>query len=198
VYYTARGRKIGVFSARRNTEARASFYFASPPIEYDHRDLAQQKRILRERFAGEEWEAPRLLRMMEEAPDFYFDSISQIRMERWSAGRCVLVGDAGYCPSPMSGMGTSMAMVGAYVLAGELKHANGDYSAAFARYETRMRDFVARCQKLAEGLDWFVPRTRSKLWLSRQMWRMLPYTPWKNMMIELPMKAANSIRLENW
>lgn len=198
VYYGALGRKIGVFSARGNTEARASFYFASERLPYDHRDTAQQKRILRERFADEEWEARQLLKMMDDAPDFYFDSISQIRMEKWSAGRCVLLGDAGYCPSPMSGMGTSMAAVGAYVLAGELKDANGDYAAAFARYETRMRDYVTRCQKLAGGLDWFIPRTRWKLWLSRQVWRMLPYTPWKNMMIELPMKAANSIRLENW
>lgn len=69
---------------------------------------------------------------------------------------------------------------------------------AFKRYEARMWDFVTRCQKLAEELDWFIPRTRGKLWLSRQMWRMLPYTPWKNMMTELPTKAGNSIRLENW
>jgi hypothetical protein len=83
-----------------------------------------------------------------------------------------------------------------YVLAGEMKEANGDHSAAFTRYEARMRDYVAPCQKLAEGLDWFIPRTRWKLWLSLQMWRMLPYTPWKNMMIELPAKVGNSIRLE--
>jgi 2-polyprenyl-6-methoxyphenol hydroxylase-like FAD-dependent oxidoreductase len=108
------------------------------------------------------------------------------------------LGDAGYCGSPLSGMGTSMAMVGAYVLAGELKQAAGDHTIAFARYEALMRDFVNRCQKLAEGADWFVPRTRWKLWLSTQMWRMLPYTPWKNMMIDVPVKIGNSIRLKDY
>jgi 2-polyprenyl-6-methoxyphenol hydroxylase-like FAD-dependent oxidoreductase len=88
--------------------------------------------------------------------------------------------------------------VGAYILAGELKEANGDHAVAFASYEALMREFVSRCQKLAEGADWFVPRTRVKHWLSQQMWRILPYTPWKNMMIELPLKIGNSIRLKNY
>ena len=57
---------------------------------------------------------------MERAPDFYFDSVSQVKMDRWSAGRSVLLGDAAWCASPLSGMGTGMAVVGAYVLAGEL------------------------------------------------------------------------------
>jgi 2-polyprenyl-6-methoxyphenol hydroxylase-like FAD-dependent oxidoreductase len=198
LYYGTLGKKVGIFSARENTEAKASFFFASPPLPYDRRDSQQQKEILRRQFAGEEWEVPRLLKMLDEAPDFYFDSISQIKMDRWSEGRSVLLGDAGYCASPLSGMGTSMAVVGAYILAGELKEANGDHIAAFASYERLMREFVGRCQKLAEGADWFVPRTRLKHWLSRQMWRILPYTPWKNMMIELPLKIGNSIGLKNY
>ena len=61
-----------------------------------------------------------MLAMMWEAPDFYFDRVSQIHLDRWSQGRVVLLGDAGYCGSPMGGNGTSMALVGAYILAGEL------------------------------------------------------------------------------
>ena len=198
LYYGTLGKKVGIFSARGNTEANASFFFTSDPLEYDRRDMDRQKQILADKFAGEQWQVPRLLRMMEHAPDFYFDSVSQIRMERWSAGRSVLLGDAAHCASPLSGMGTSMAIVGAYILAGELKQANGDYTVAFAHYETRMRDFVTQCQKLAEGADWFVPRTRFKLWLSQQMWKILPYTPWKNMMIEVPLKIGNSITLKNY
>ncbi len=83
----------------------------------------QQKEILREHFQQEGWEVPRLLELMESAPDFYFDSVSQVKMDRWSAGRSVLLGDAAYCASPLSGMGTGMAVVGAYVLAGELAEA---------------------------------------------------------------------------
>lgn len=198
LYYGTFGKKVGIFSARENTEAKASFFFGSHPLEYDRRDIAHQRQILGDKFAREQWQVPRLLRMMEDAPDFYFDSVSQIRMERWSTGRSVLLGDAAHCASPLSGMGTSMAIVGAYVLAGELKEANGDYTVAFARYETLMRDFVTQCQKLAEGADWFVPRTRFKLWLSQQMWKVLPYTPWKNMMIEVPLKIGNSITLKDY
>jgi len=61
------------------------------------------------------------------APDFYFDEMAQIIMDRWSQGRVALVGDAGYCCAPLSGQGTSVAMLGAYVLAGELAQAGGDY-----------------------------------------------------------------------
>jgi hypothetical protein len=61
-----------------------------------------------------------------------------------------------------------------------------------------MRNFVSRCQKLAEGADWFIPSARLKLWLSQQMWRILPYTPWKNVMVDLPLKIGNSITLEDY
>jgi 2-polyprenyl-6-methoxyphenol hydroxylase-like FAD-dependent oxidoreductase len=86
---------------------------------------------------------------MWEAPDFYFDSMSQIHTDSWSAGRTVLVGDAGYCGSPLSGQGTSMALVGAYVLAGELHAAAGDHVTAFAAYEREMREYVSANQRLA-------------------------------------------------
>jgi 2-polyprenyl-6-methoxyphenol hydroxylase-like FAD-dependent oxidoreductase len=136
---------------------------------------------------------------MSTAPDFYFDSVSQVKMKKWSAGRIVLLGDAAYCASPLSGMGTGMAVVGAYILAGELTQAGGDYALAFARYESLMRNFVDQCQKIAAGgTDWFVPRTPLRLWLSNQMWKILPYTPWKNMMIEVPLKIANSIHLKDY
>jgi 2-polyprenyl-6-methoxyphenol hydroxylase-like FAD-dependent oxidoreductase len=136
---------------------------------------------------------------MDSAPDFYFDSVSQVKMERWSTGRCILLGDAAYCASPLSGMGTGMAVVGAYVLAGELAEAEGDFEIAFENYETRMRGFVEKCQGIADGgADWFVPRTRFRLWFSKQMWKILPYTPWKNMMIEVPLKIGNSIELKDY
>ncbi len=198
LYYGTLGKRVGVFSANNDTEARASFYFASPQIDYNYRDIAQQKEMIRDRFKDEQWQVPQLSKLMDEAPDFYFDSVSQIRMDRWQKGRVVLLGDAGYCASPMSGMGTSMAVIGAYILAGELKAANGNHVIAFNKYETMMRPLVSACQKLAEGAEWFVPQTKFKLWMSRQIWKVLPYTPWKNMMIEMPLKAANAISLPDY
>jgi 2-polyprenyl-6-methoxyphenol hydroxylase-like FAD-dependent oxidoreductase len=127
LYYGTLGKKVGIFSGGDSREANASFFFASEPLPQARRDSAQQRAILREQFQQEGWEAPRLLELMESAPDFYFDSVSQVKMARWSSGRCVLLGDAAHCAAPLSGMGTGRAVVGAYILAGELAEADGDY-----------------------------------------------------------------------
>ncbi|MGI5204338.1 FAD-dependent monooxygenase [Spirillospora sp. CA-108201] len=140
----------GVMSVRGNDEVRVYLGFESErPIEYDHRDTAAQKKIMADALAGGGWVLPELLETMWDAPDFHFDSMAQIHMDSWSKGRVVLLGDAGYCGSPLSGQGTSMAMVGAYVLAGELKAAGGDHRAAFANYEKELRGYVAANQELA-------------------------------------------------
>lgn len=140
----------GVMSARRNAEARFYLGFESAePITYDYRDTEAQRQMIADAFAGAGWEFPRALTFMWDAPDFHFDSMSQIHMDTWSRGRVTLLGDAGYCGSPLSGQGTSMALVGAYVLAGELKAANGDHTVAFARYEAEIRDYVRANQQLA-------------------------------------------------
>ncbi|GGM88499.1 FAD-dependent monooxygenase [Dactylosporangium sucinum] len=139
----------GIYSARDNTELRVNVGFHSDPIPYDHRDLDAQKRLVAERTAGLGWEIPRLLKFMWDAPDFYFDAMAQVHLPAWSSGRVTLVGDAGYCASPLSGQGTSLALVGAYVLADELAAAGGDHVTALARYEARMRPFATANQALA-------------------------------------------------
>lgn len=113
----------------------------------------EQKRFVRERFAGDGWHFPRLLKGMDETDDFYFDVLRQLRMERWSDGRVVLLGDAAWCATPMSGIGTTLAIVGAYVLAGELAKSD-DHAAALAAYERIMRPFV----KEGQGVPKIVPR----------------------------------------
>ncbi|MBO8187738.1 FAD-dependent monooxygenase [Streptomyces spirodelae] len=140
-----------VMSVRKNSELRV--YVGLDGL--DHRDPAlrdpeAQKRLIAERYGNAGWELPRLLRYMWSAPDFHFDGGAQIHMDTWSTGRVVLLGDAGYCGSPASGQGTSMAMVGAYVLAGELKAADGDDRAAFAAYERELRPWVTANQALAD------------------------------------------------
>ncbi|MFI6742070.1 FAD-dependent monooxygenase [Nonomuraea sp. NPDC050451] len=135
-----------LFSDRDATVMRVNLGFGADPIDYDHRDIEQQKRLIQERCSGLRWEVPKLLEAMWKADDFYFDAMAQVRMERWSKGRVALLGDAGYCASPLSGQGTSLALVGAYVLAQELGR---DPIAAFDRYEERMRPYVAQNQALA-------------------------------------------------
>jgi 2-polyprenyl-6-methoxyphenol hydroxylase-like FAD-dependent oxidoreductase len=135
-----------VFSDRDAGVMRVNLGFGAGPIDYDHRDVEQQKRLIQEACSGMRWEVPKLLAAMWAADDFYFDAMAQVKMDRWSAGRVTLVGDAGYCATPLSGQGTSLAMVGAYVLAQEL---GSDPATAFDRYEQRMRPFVAQNQALA-------------------------------------------------
>jgi 2-polyprenyl-6-methoxyphenol hydroxylase-like FAD-dependent oxidoreductase len=197
--YNVPGKTAGLYPARQHGEARAFFFFASQPLAYDRRDLGRQRQLLADAFAGAAWEVPRLLEAMWEAPDFFFDSVSQVHMDRWSSGRVVLVGDAGYGPSPMSGVGTSLALVGAYVLAGELASAPDDHRTAFGRYEAELRDYVGRGQKLAKGnAVGLLPRSRSQMWLRNQFIRMLPYMPWRGLVAGGVQRAANAITLADY
>jgi 2-polyprenyl-6-methoxyphenol hydroxylase-like FAD-dependent oxidoreductase len=197
-YYVELGRRVGCFGTPSDGMAKASFYFASKGLEYDRRDMATQKKLLRETFAGMKWETQRMLEMMDDAPDFYFDSLSQVRMNSWSKGRVVLLGDAAACPTPMAGMGTSIAMVGAYVLAGEM-YANGDeYAMAFSQYEKPLRPFVTEAQKMAEGVSWFIPQTRMKLWFSKKMWSLMPQSTMRKLMVEQPNQIASMVQFKDY
>ncbi|MFJ5990783.1 FAD-dependent monooxygenase [Lentzea sp. NPDC092896] len=135
----------GIMSARANAECRVYMGF-NGVTEFDHRDVDAQRALIAEKFADAGWAWPTALKHMWEAPDFHFDSMSQIRMDSWSRGNVVLLGDAGYCGSPLSGQGTSMALIGAYVLAGELAK---DPSTAFQRYEEILRPYVVANQDMA-------------------------------------------------
>lgn len=190
------GKTVGTYSARDNSEAKALFYFTSDPLTYDRRDAAAQKAIVEQQFKGIGWEVPRLLDGLRTAPDFYFDSISQIKLDSYSRGRVALCGDAGYCASPLSGMGTSLAIVGAYVLAGELHAAAGDHGTAFGQYDVRMKSFVAACQKQGvDGARWFIPASKRFTVLRNLMFRMMPYLPWRNVIRDMSLKVGNAIEL---
>jgi 2-polyprenyl-6-methoxyphenol hydroxylase-like FAD-dependent oxidoreductase len=193
------GRTVGLYPVRNGKGSKAMFYFASETLDYDRRDVGRQKELLAEAFSGVGWEVPWLLEAVWDAPDFYFDRVAQVHMDGWSSGRTVLVGDAAYCPSPMSGMGTSLAVVGAYVLAGELAAAEGDPRAAFERYEREMSEYVGRGQEQVKGASGFLlPKSRSQVWLRNQLIRMLPYMPWKGMVAGGVQKAANAIALKDY
>jgi len=139
----------GVYSARDNTEARAMLGFMGTDLHIDYRETEAQFSELERRMADDGWVRPQLLQYMRSAPDFYFDEMSQIVMDHWSIGRVALVGDAGYCCSPLSGQGTSVALLGAYVLAGELKHAGDDHGLGYANYFKLFHGYTVRTQFLA-------------------------------------------------
>ncbi|WP_060886264.1 FAD-dependent monooxygenase [Streptomyces caniscabiei] len=145
---------FGIMPVRGNTELRIAFGFESAPLAHDLRahdlrDGGGLRQLVVDRLASLRWEGARLAEAAQKAPDFYCDAMAQIRMNAWSRGRVTLLGDAGYCPSPLSGQGTSLALVGAHVLADCLARADGDHRVAYARYERRMRPFVTLNQDLA-------------------------------------------------
>ena len=168
--YNVPGKAVGLRSTRGNQALVAYFLFKQPnKLRYDHHDVERQKQLLAEVFASEAWEVPRLLEKMQTAPDLYFDAVSQIRMERWSHGRAVLLGDAGYCPALLSGQGSSLAMMGAYILAGELNVALGDHQRAFPLYEQAFRPVVTKEQKKVGSGNFFVPGTGLGLWVRNHL-----------------------------
>ncbi|WP_410566567.1 FAD-dependent monooxygenase [Amycolatopsis sp. cmx-4-61] len=142
------GRSAGLRPLKDATRAMAMLSFPSADFDVDHRDVEAQKSLLRERMAGLGWLTPRILAHLDDTPDFYLDQVAQVVMDRWSDGRVGLIGDAAFCSSPMSGGGTGLALVGAYLLAGELAAAGWDPETAFARYETQMRPFVEANQEI--------------------------------------------------
>ena len=145
-------RMSGLYSAAQMDDARAVFMFRPPrQLDYDHQDVGAQKRLLRQAFDGLGPRVSRLLDEAERSDAFYLDSITQLCMGSWSRGRVSLVGDAGYCPGPAVGGSTSLAVVGAYVLAGELAIANRDHTRAFAAYEDAMNDYVVKSRAFAIG-----------------------------------------------
>ncbi len=142
------GRSAGLRPLPDASRAMAMLSFVDADFDVDHRDVAAQKRLLRERMAGLGWSTPRILAHLDDTPDFYLDQVAQVVMDRWSSGRVGLLGDAAFSSSPMSGGGTGLALVGAYLLAGELAAAGWDPAAGFAAYEERMRPYVEANQEI--------------------------------------------------
>jgi 2-polyprenyl-6-methoxyphenol hydroxylase-like FAD-dependent oxidoreductase len=196
--YNVPGKLADMSSSGDDAVASAGFVFASKPLEYDRRDIEQQKKLIARVYEGVGWEVPRLIEAMWGTSDLYFDSMSQIRMDPWSKGRVTLLGDAGY-GATLGGMGTGMAMVGAYVLAGELAAAGGDHRAAFARYEEKLGAYARGCQKLAEGAGPFLaPATPGKIRRRNRAYRMLSFRPLAGVFNRMTTKAANAITLEDY
>ncbi|MFB8754681.1 FAD-dependent monooxygenase [Streptomyces nigra] len=139
-----------------------TFVRDTPPFEA-FRDPRAQRDLVASRFPEQVWQVPQLVAAMRSSDDLFFDIVSQIHMPSWSHGRVALAGDAAHATSFLSGQGSSVALIGAYVLAGELA-SHADHADAFAAYERRMRPFAQDNQALASGGGTIVtPTTRAQL-----------------------------------
>jgi 2-polyprenyl-6-methoxyphenol hydroxylase-like FAD-dependent oxidoreductase len=163
VMWNTPGRAAALYAAGDNDEVHAFLNFAQPEPPFDaFSNPDAQRNLVATVFADAGWEIPGMLAAMREADDVFFDGVSQIHMPRWFSGRVALVGDAAYAPSFLTGQGTSLALVGAYMLAGHL--ADQDHTAGFATYERNTRDFVTINQGLAgKGGAALFPTTAQEL-----------------------------------
>ncbi|MCU1643276.1 MAG: putative oxidoreductase [Nocardia sp.] len=182
----------GHLASLGNSKAAQMYMFAAPQLDYDRDDFDAQRRIVAERFAGIGWEVPRMLAELPRLDGFYLDSLSKVTMKNFVQGRVALLGDAGY-GNTLAGFGTGLAIVGAYVLAGELAAAEGDYTIAFPRYQEMMKRYGKLAADSSPG-PFLAPKTA--LGLRFRNWFL--DSRFFDMMVKSAEKAKNDIELKNY
>jgi len=175
VIYNRPGRAAILYSTSEGPSLYALFAYRSPPPSPEEiEDPRRQRDSVARAFADDGWELPGMISALQGAEDFYFDATMQIRMPAWSAGRVAVLGDAAFGPSFFTGQGTSMALVGAYMLARALA-THPDQAAAFQAYETATRPYIAANQALVrDGSTMVAPGSAFGLWARNSMIRLAP------------------------
>ena len=191
MYLARGGRNSSIRPGRLPGEAKASFGLRIPAGMSLPARREEQQGLLRSRFAGLGWRVPELLSAMESADDFAFSEIGQVDLPSWSSGRVALLGDAAASPSPLTGLGTSVALVQAYVLAGELAASVGDHGRAFARYEAVCRPYVTTAQQMPPGgAAGFAPMSEFMIRLQSLSMRMATHWPVRPLLAKQFAKAG--------
>ena len=178
VGYNIPGRMAARF-ALRNDRTLFLFVFREEFLDGpEPESLEERKELLRNAFGQSGWELPQILAAMDPVHEIYYDRVSQIRMECWSKGRVMLLGDAAACVSLLAGEGCGLAMTEAYLLAGELKLAGNDYREAFQRSEERLRPFLERKQESARNFATaFAPKTAFGVWFRNSVAKLMTIRP---------------------
>ena len=192
------GRVASLRPGRTPAASKAGLGLRVDPGSALPRDVDGQRALLSRAFAGVGWKAPMLVDAMATASDFAFTAVAQVRLPRWSRGRVALVGDAAACPTPLTGLGTSVALVQAYVLAGELARARGDHRAAFDSYEALARPYVTTAQQLPPGgVNGYAPRSAVAIRLRTASMRAMTHWPMRPI-LERQFAKAGDIALPDY
>lgn len=130
---------------------RAILTFISDVRGFEELDRTGQLTILRRTFADVGGAAPRVIAELENGAPMYFSVAGQVHSPIWSRGRIALLGDSAFCNATFGGAGTSLALIGAYILAGELA-AGGAMTDALRRYEHAMKPFTDSAPKVRAGM----------------------------------------------
>lgn len=174
VSYSTPGKQVTRYTLRDGRTVFLFVFAADEKLSIPHANVQAQKQALKDEFAGVGWECPDMLRRLDEDTEVYFDAVSQIHMEKWSRNRSTLVGDACACPSLLAGQGSALAMAEAYVLAGELKLAGGNYNVAFTAYERALHPVIEIKQRAAQKFaKSFAPKTQAGIFLRNQVTRLM-------------------------
>ncbi|GAA3276916.1 FAD-dependent monooxygenase [Dactylosporangium vinaceum] len=178
---------------------RASLACMASPDGLERLPAGRQLARLRDLFADDPWQARRILdALTADHSDFYLDRVAQVHLATWTSGRIAVVGDAAYCPSPISGMGTTLALAGAYILAGELT-TWPNHRDALRRYEQRMRQYVTRAQKLPPGTPRIAnPTTRAGVALLNTGLRLAASRPARALGARLFAPPADTLHLPEY
>ncbi len=137
----------------------------------------KQKEALAELYSGLGWETPRVIEQMMRAENFYSDELVQVKLQKWSQNRVVLLRDAAWAQSPFTGEGNQLAIMGASVPAQELSRNRN--LVAFEMYEKRLRSYVENAQSIPLGgyaPHIFIPQTSWGIWLRRTIYRLVSWT----------------------
>jgi 2-polyprenyl-6-methoxyphenol hydroxylase-like FAD-dependent oxidoreductase len=196
--YNVPARGVMVAGKHGNAESNVGFWFSEEGLTYDRNDVGQQKKILRDLYGAVGWEVPKLLEALETADDLFFDTLCQMHLEHYTKGRVALVGDAGWGAGPGGG-GTGLAMMSAYVLAGELAAAGGDHTVAFPRYELQVRPAAEAGLKQAKNAGPFLaPPTTAKIRRRNRSYKLLFKRPLLGFFLKMAVKAANMLTLKDY
>jgi 2-polyprenyl-6-methoxyphenol hydroxylase-like FAD-dependent oxidoreductase len=179
VGFSVPGRTAALYPVGDRSQARVVLLWrAAQLLDYERHDGRAQRQLVRSVYGDLGWELPRLLAELDRSEDLYLDSISQVVMDTWTSGRVALVGDAGYSPGAAVGGGTSLAIIGAYLLASELVEAHGDHVRGFAGYRRALEPVVRHSRSVGPAaIKVIIPESRQVIWLAAQGMRLLPHIP---------------------
>ena len=197
-WYNAPGGRSVFLRPDNKGSTRAVLTLQAAIREVPEHSLEEQKRWLKQTFADAGWETPRVLDGLDKADDLYFDVLRQVKLDRWHKGRVVLTGDAAWCATPLSGIGTTLAIVGAYVLAGELSKTD-NIEDALISYEKIMRPFVEQGQnvsKIAPRLNH--PRSHLGISLQRTLLAVVSKPGLRDLLAKVAMPGADKIDLPDY
>ncbi|CAG8904594.1 unnamed protein product [Penicillium egyptiacum] len=198
--YTAPGRR-GIMTRRHNAHEIQAYIGCRADSEHLKNrlqgDVSEQKEALKEMLQGAGWKTDEILESLKDADDFYCERIGLVKLACWSHGRVTLVGDAAYCPSAMTGMGTTSGIVGAYVLAGEIgRHCGKPSEKEFVEGNDNTDDLLAALQAYEEKFRPFITQVQGSVSVDGGLWDRISATAFGVALMNCLMGIAAFLRLD--